>query len=198
MKMTLAFVTTRYIKFNREIFNNELPHVNKITFQTSVSKRFGGQISHQYGTNHITFKFSTALTFQDVTTAEEVVIHEMIHIYQIVKRMIMGHNTSFKIQAEYIGIISKYRISTKLSADKLSSDKVKVYVIVYPHPTEEIKLYKCFHHTAQNYKKLSKTPYRLYEINIDESKMRYSKKIDGKVWYCEPSIITEIKNSKEI
>ena len=190
MKLSVPFIVTNYMKFNSLFFNNELPHVNEIPIKEMRSKRSIARITSREK-EILSFSFSKHFDFVDRKSAEEVVIHEMIHIWQALRGYGDTHGRSFKIKSMLIENESDYQITTRARENTVTKPKEIVDVVIVTCNRMWTKrlgqvLFKVFKPSQFNKVielKAKHAGHRIIKTKIDQSTIRYSKNVESKRWY---------------
>lgn len=137
MKATIEFLGNRFDKFNREIFNAELPrpllHISSARSFMGQFKveRSGGRWIRKTETYHLTL--SNRYDMEE-NILEDVVIHEMIHFLIHYKKLhdTSSHGTLFRKIMN--GINLKFgrsiTVSHRCTKEQLASDTAKAHSIV--------------------------------------------------------------------
>ncbi len=119
-----SFLTRNFERFNREIFHNELP---KVRFVSSRARTYAAQYNYQkrFMTNRTIpesrcIRYNISFSFPE-RVLEEILIHEMLHLYIEVKKLkdTSPHGRIFKALSAQIKEAYGYDISVSL---KISPD----------------------------------------------------------------------------
>lgn len=201
MKMSEAFIVINYPKFNKQFFNNELPHINTIPIKAVNTNKVVARVIHNRYTKAIRFEYSQVVEFADRKYAEEVLIHEMIHIWQIRNDFRDMHGRSFKNKAYHIATQSPYQITTKLQQGKLAPNLVEVYAAIYKGQKETgCCWFKCFKTTPANLNIILDQPlHSIYKIELNRNEIQFSNSIYSKTWLISHDIVEYIrKNGRQL
>lgn len=201
MKMSEAFIVINYPKFNKQFFNNELPHINTIPVKAVNTNKVVARVIYNRYTKAIRFEYSQVVEFADRKYAEEVLIHEMIHIWQIHNDFSDMHGRSFKNKAYHIATQSPYQITTTIQQGKLAPNLVEVYAAIYKGQKETGGCrFKCFKKTPAKLNIILDQPlHSIYKIELNRNEIRFSNSLYSKTWLVSYDIVEYIrKNGRQL
>lgn len=136
MKATLEFLENRFERFNRDIFNGQLP---RPSMHISPARSFMGQFKAERHTSLLRKSETYHLTLSnrydlEERTLEDVVIHEMIHFLIHYRRIkdLTSHGPQFRKLMNEVNLRfgRHITVSHRCSKKELESDSAKSHSIV--------------------------------------------------------------------